>query len=67
MIFFFVFKNLYFLSIVIDFNKLGLNVRNARGLHIFSNKTCLSYHYHQKMVDAGAITAAGSSNGVTYV
>ena len=38
-----------------------------KGLNIFKNKACLSYHYHQKMVDAGASTAGGSSNGVVYV
>ena len=46
---------------------MDLNVRNTKGLNIFKNKACLSYHYHQKMGDAGASTAAGSSNGVVYV
>ena len=40
---------------------------NVKGLNIFKNKECLTYHYHQKVVDAGASTAAGSSNGVVYV
>ena len=53
--------NLYFPSTVIDFSKLGLNIRNAKGLNIFKNKACVRY-YHQKMVDTSASTAAGSSN-----
>ena len=56
--------NLYFPSTVIDFSKLGLNIRNAKGLNIFKNKACLSYNYHHKIVDAGTSTAVGSSNGV---
>ena len=44
-------------------NKFSLNVRNAKGLNAFKNKAYLSYYYNRKMVDAGATTAAVSSNG----
>ena len=40
---------------------------NTQPQNIFKNKLCLSYHYYQKMVDAGARTAAGSCNGVVNV
>ena len=47
-----------------QFKKLGLNVRNAKAINIFKNKPYFSYHYNQKMVDVGASTVAGSSNGL---
>ena len=61
------FQELIFSIAVIDFNKLGLNISNLKDLNIFKSKACLSYHYHQKMADAGASTAANSSNGFVYV
>ena len=51
-----------------EINKLSFSVRNVKGLSIFKNKPCLSYHMVvtliEKQFGTGASTAVGSSTGV---